>query len=77
MRDEKEGGKKQARSNKQQDKATHTPKVIYMYMYVILHVRCTCTFNYICNIFLVNCIYIHVEMYLQHSTVLVPHVHWR
>ena len=28
MRDEKEGRKKQARSNKQQDKATSTPKAV-------------------------------------------------
>ena len=36
MRDEKEGRKKQARSNKQQSKATqHT--CMYMYMYIRVH----------------------------------------
>ena len=42
MRDEKEGRKKQARSNKQQGKATQ-------------HTQCTCTCTCMCTVFLWGC----------------------
>ena len=37
MRDEKEGRKKQGRSNKQQGKATQHTQGSYMYMYMYIH----------------------------------------
>ena len=39
MRDEKEGGKKQARSNKQQGKATQHIQGSHLYMYMYMYIQ--------------------------------------